>query len=138
MAARKRRVKRYVIDVNCFITLFINRETDWLLNYVAQNKIEIFVDEYLLSELIRVLHYPKIKKILPLNIFVYINFILLISTQIKATNFQIQSPDPEDDYLYNLALSANAKLLVTGEKALLNWADSPVETISLSRFKKLF
>lgn len=138
MAARKRKVKRYVIDVNCFITLFINRETDWLLNYIAQNKIEIFVDEYLLSELIRVLHYPKIKKILPLNTFVYINFILLISTQIKATTFQIQSPDPEDNYLYDLALSANAKLLVTGEKALLAWTDSPVETISLSRFKKLF
>ena len=138
MAAAQRKVKRFVIDVNSYITIFINRETDWLLRYIVQNKVEIFVDNLLIAELTRVLEYPKIKKILPLDPIFYIGFVRIISTHIVANPFHIQSPDPNDNYLYDISLTAHAKLLVTGEKALLNWIDSPVETISLSIFKKLF
>lgn len=63
--AGKRKVKRFVIDVNTFITIFINRETDWLLKYILQNRIEIFTDKYLIEELVRVLDYPRVKKYLP-------------------------------------------------------------------------
>ncbi len=136
--AVKRKVKRFVIDVNCYITIFINRETDWLLHYVIQNNIEIFVDRNLIDELSRVLQHPRIKKFLPLSSSLYISFIRLISTNIESSSFSIQSPDPEDNYLYDIALSADAKLLVTGETALLNWVDTPVETISLSAFKSFF
>jgi putative PIN family toxin of toxin-antitoxin system len=138
MAAAKRKVKRFVIDVNCYITFFINRETGWLLKYISKNKIEIFVDDFLIEELSRVLQYPRIKKILPLPVHVYISFVKLISTHIISGQFNVQSPDPDDNYLYDIALSTHAKLLVTGETALLNWAGTPVETISLSSFKKLF
>ena len=67
MATSKRKTKRFVIDVNCYVTIFINRETDWLLHYIARNKIEIFIDDNLIAELTRVLEYPKIKKLLPLS-----------------------------------------------------------------------
>lgn len=117
---------------------FINRETDWLLHYIARNKIEIFIDDNLIAELARVLDYPKIKKILPLDSIFYINFVRLISTQIVAGAQEIHSPDPEDDYLFRLALSSHSKILVTGERALLRWIESPVEVISLARFRKLF
>jgi len=138
MAGTQRKVKRFVIDVSSYITIFINRETDWLLHYIVQNKIEIFVDNLLIAELTRVLNYPKIKNILPLDAIYYISFVRIISTHIVAKSFQIQSPDPEDNYLYDLSLSAHAKLLVTGDGALVSWVDSPVETISLSMFKTLF
>lgn len=136
MATRK--VKRFVIDVNCFVTLFINRETDWILQYVVKNKIEIFIDANLLAELTRVLEYPKIKKILPLESFLYIKFVRVISTYVDVVPRNIKSPDPEDDYLFDLAICSNAKLLVTGEKALLGWNQSPVKVISLTQFKELF
>lgn len=138
MAVRKRKIKRFVIDVNCFISIFINGETQWLSKYIIQNKIEIFIDQYLLDELQMVLEYPRIKKFLPMSTHIYTQFIQLVSTKIDSTPFHIKSPDPKDDYLYDIALSAHAKLLVTGERALLNWKDSPVETISLAAFKKLF
>jgi putative PIN family toxin of toxin-antitoxin system len=138
MARGKRNVKRFVIDVNCYITLFINRETDWLLDYVTRNKIEIFIDHNLLSELLYVLEYPKIKNLLPLDSFAYINFVRLVSIQIESSFHHIQSPDAADNYLYDIALSANAKLLVTGEKALIQWTETPLKTISLSQFKKIF
>lgn len=134
----KRKVKRFVIDVNSFITIFINQETEWLQHYILQNKLEIFVDENLISELRRVLDYPRIKKRLILNKNIYINFVLLVSTFIVSEEFDIQSPDAEDDYLFALALTVHAKLLVKAENALLNWKDAPVEVINLPSFKKLF
>ncbi len=84
------------------------------------------------------LDYPRIRKLLPLDKHLYANFVSLISTHIKADNHHINSPDKDDNYLYDIALTANAKLLVTGEKALLSWTDTPVETINLTTFKELF
>jgi putative PIN family toxin of toxin-antitoxin system len=137
MAGRKK-VKRFVIDVNSYITIFLNQETDWLQHYLIQNKIEVFIDHNLLAELDRVLGYKKIKNSLIFEKRFYISLVRLISTQIRSNEVPINSPDPEDNYLYAIALTANAKLLVTGEKALLHWKDTPVETISLSAFKQLF
>jgi predicted nucleic acid-binding protein len=71
-----------VIDVNCFVSIFINKETTWLLNYVSQNKLQIFIDRNLVDELIRVLKYSRIKKLLPLDIQAYIGFVKLISTHV--------------------------------------------------------
>jgi putative PIN family toxin of toxin-antitoxin system len=85
-----------------------------------------------------VLDYDRIKKHLPLDRVSYLTFIRSISTLINSEDFQIKSPDPEDNYLYNLALTANAKLLVTGENALLQWKEAPVETINLTTFRQLF
>lgn len=138
MPVKRKKVKRFVIDVNTLITIFINRKTDWLQAYVIQNALEIFIDNNLVEELARVLDYPKIKKRLPLNKRSYLTLVHSISSFVLAEEFDVQCPDPEDDYLYNLALCVNAKLLVTGEKALLEWQESPVETISLSKFKELF
>lgn len=86
---------------------------------MLRNRLELFIDRNLLEELHRVLDYTRIKKLLPLDKHVYSAFVPLISTQIKAEPHHIKSPDPEDNYLYDIALTAHAKLLVTGEKALL-------------------
>jgi len=90
-----------------------------------------------MDELLCVLDYPRIQRRLPLDKNIYANFVLMISTPIVAI-FHVNSPDKEDNYLYDIALTAHAKLLVTGEKALLEWAHSPVETINLTAFKELF
>ena len=136
--AKRKKVKRFVLDVNTYITLFINQEPDWLFDYITTNQIEVFIDDNLLKELSRVLDYPRIKKLLPLSKEIHVNFVKSISTFIHADAHHVRSPDPEDDYLYDIALTANAKLLITGEKALLSWTEAPVETINLTVFKELF
>ncbi len=138
MAAVKRKIKRFVIDVNTYVTIFINKDTQWLLHYIATNKLEIFVDSHLLFELARVLEYSKIKKLLPLPPAIYLSFIRLISTEITSKPWGISSPDPMDNYLFDLALSTHSKLLVTGDKALLEWESAPIKMISLPTFKKMF
>lgn len=134
----KQKVKRFVIDVNSFITIFITKDTDWLLKYIAQNKLEIFIDDSLLSELARVLHYPKIQKLLPFPAVFYLSFVKLISTQVLPKPIEINCPDPADNYLFILALSTHSKLLITGDKHLLTWKDSPVDMIPLAQFKRLY
>ena len=138
MRPKRKKVKRFVIDVNTFISVFINRQTQWLLDYVIQNALEVFVDSNFVDELSRVLEYPKIKRRLPKDKIYYLTFVHSITTFVIAKEFKVQSPDPEDNYLYNLALATNSKLLITGERALLEWEESPVTTISLSEFKELF
>jgi predicted nucleic acid-binding protein len=49
----------------------------------------------------------------------YLTFVRSITTLIDADDFQIRSQDTDDNYLYNIALTVHTKLLVTGEKALL-------------------
>jgi putative PIN family toxin of toxin-antitoxin system len=135
--AGKRKVKRFVKDVNAFITIFINK-TYWLLQYILQNRIEIFTDKLLIEELLRVLGYLSIKKYLPLERHIYVEFVKSISTVIKSDVHNVGSPDVDDDYLFDIALTAHARLIVTGEKELLNWNWSPVPAISLTAFKKYF
>lgn len=91
-----------------------------------------------MNELLRVLEYKHIATRLPQSKFEYLNFVRYISTQIEPEDFQVRSPDPEDDYLYNIALTVNAKILVTDENALLRWTDSPVETMTLAEFRHYF
>lgn len=139
MPIRRKKVKRFVIDVNCLIALFLKQETVWLVEYVGKNSIEIFIDKLLLEELTNVLFYPKFSLYFTADKISYINIIKDIAIEeIRAEDFGVKSPDKEDDYLYNLALTARAKLLVTGEKVLLQWKDTPVETINLATFKQLF
>jgi putative PIN family toxin of toxin-antitoxin system len=138
MPATKRKVKRFVIDVNSYVSIFIKNETTWLTRYIIQNKLEIFIDEQLIDELRRVLEYQKIKKYLPLDKEFYINYVRLISTHVTVKPLSIHCPDPDDDYLFVLALHAHAKILVTGEKVLLNWQDTPVEIITMTKFRELF
>jgi putative PIN family toxin of toxin-antitoxin system len=136
--AAKKKVKQFVIDVNAFISIFLSKQEAWLLAYIRKNAIEIFVDQNLLDELLRVLAYARIHPYLQKDKFEYFNFVRYISTFIDAEEHHIKSPDPDDNYLYNLALTANAKLLVSNENALLKWLETPVETITLTEFKYYF
>jgi len=87
--ARKKKVKRFVIDVNAFISIFIAGHTEWLLHYVIQNNIEVFIDDSLLKELLKVLEYKHIASRLKANKFEYLNFVRYISTQIEPEDFNI-------------------------------------------------
>jgi len=55
-----------------------------------------------------------------------------------AKQFNVHSLDHEYDYLYNLGIATNSQLLITGEKALLEWEESPVIITALSEFKELY
>ena len=138
MTVSFKKVKRVFVDVNCFVSILINRDTERFVRYISQNNLEVFYDKLLMEEMKRVLNYPKIKSILTLKTELYLSILELIGTKIVSKPYEFQCPDENDGYLYNIALSANAKLLVTGDKALLNWQNPPIDTISLAQFMDLY
>ena len=102
------------------------------------NDLTVLSSPYLMAELEDVLKRPKFEKTAS------IPGVNHIAIHHKLTSFHItmprfdRSPDPKDNYLFDLAIQHNATHLVTGEKRLLALKEvEGVQIISLAEFKKL-
>ncbi len=127
----------YVLDVNVYVSFIIGKKLFKLASFTEAGVI-IYTSQNLFEELLDVLNRPKIKKYLAPPISKYIqaieNFTILIDDISKSA---IHSPDKNDNYLFELAHQTDS-VLVTGDKELLYWKNSPVAFISLTTFLKLF
>ena len=137
-AARRKKLKRFVLDTNVWVSYAINGELEWLAHYVIQNRLIIYASPLLLTEIKKVLQYARVKKLLNASGVSYMKVISAIVLLSKDASITINSPDPDDDYIFSLAINTNAKAIVCGEKALLEWKASPVKVISKKEFEMLF
>ena len=137
-AARRKKLKRFVLDTNVWISYAINGELEWLTRYIVQNKLLIYASPLLLSEIRKVLQYARVKKLLNVSPAVYMSVIIAIVLLREDIPIAINSPDPDDDYVFGLAISNNAKAIVCGDKPLLNWEASPIKVISKKEFEMLY
>lgn len=128
--------KALVVDTSVFITYAAYDKIYRLINAVLMYDLQIFVNENLLNEIERNIHQSiKVNNTNPSLIFesIKINTIL-----VETTPTFTQSPDPKDNFLFDLALQTNSDILVTQEKALLNFAASPVIVRNLKWFKETY
>ena len=116
---------RLVLDNNVAISgLLWGGPPRWLLDAAIHGTIEIFTSSTLLSELREALDYPKFTKRLVENgasVDLTIERYLAIAT--LATSATIQPTvlaDPDDDHVLACALAAQADLIVSRDKKLLN------------------
>jgi putative PIN family toxin of toxin-antitoxin system len=137
-ASRRKKIKRFVLDTNVWISYCINSELEWLAKYIIQNRLIVYASPLLISEIRKVFSYPKVKKLLSESPSFYINIILTLVLVKEDVEIIVQSPDPNDDFLINLAKEVNAKAIVCGDKELLNWKKSPVKLISKKEFERLY
>lgn len=137
-ASRRKKFKRFVLDTNVWISYCINSELEWLAKYIIQNRLIVYASPLLISEIRKVFSYPKVKKLLSESPSFYINIILTLVLVKEDVEIVVQSPDPNDDFLINLAKEVNAKAIVCGDKELLNWKKSPVKLISKKEFERLY
>jgi predicted nucleic acid-binding protein len=107
-----------------------------LLAAIDQYELEVFVNDQLVNEIERNLTSSlQDKEIKP---------ILIMDAIIAATiNFETiaafdQSPDSKDNFLFDLALQSNSEIIVTKEKALLNFKESPVAIRDIKWFKETY
>ncbi len=84
------------------------------------------------------LQYAKVKKLLNASAASYMNVIIALVLLKEDIPVTINSPDPDDDYVFELAISNNAKAIVCGDKPLLNWEASPIKVISKKEFEMLY
>jgi putative PIN family toxin of toxin-antitoxin system len=127
-----------VLDTNVWISYIINGELEWLGHYVVQNKLLIYASPLLLAEIKKVLQYARVKKLLNAPPAVYMNVIIAIVLLKEDIPTAIKSPDPDDDYVFELAISNSAKAIICGDKPLLNWEASPIKVISKKEFEMLY
>jgi putative PIN family toxin of toxin-antitoxin system len=137
-AIRRKKLKRFVLDTNIWISYVINGELGWLSHYIIQNRLIIYASPMLFAEVRKVLQYARVKKYLSLPASLFLNVIASLVLIKDDIPMQINSPDANDDYIFSLAVNANAKAIVCGEKSLLDWKSSPVKVISKKEFESLY
>ena len=127
-----------VLDTNIWVRYFIKNEFKKLTLLVMDNDLVVFTSERFIAELEEVLAYPRISKLLSLPIEEYVLFHKNLTTLSRVAYAFRGSPDPKDDFLFDLALSAGASYLVTNDKPLLDLGEvRSVKVVSLSEFFQL-
>ena len=108
---------KIVIDTNIQVSYFISARTDYLIQWIANNEVEVFTSAELIEELENVLLRPKFKLPFPSNAFVELH--KKVCTQIKINPRYIDAPDKDDNFLFDICLKAKAAFLITADKQLL-------------------
>jgi putative PIN family toxin of toxin-antitoxin system len=124
---------RAVVDVNVLIsaTLSARGPSAEVIRSWRDGGFELVVSPLLIAELTRALAYPKIRKRIPVEKAAgFISWVRDHGTIAEDPRDppSVRSPDPDDDYLIALAISARS-YLVTGDQHLLGLEeDLPILT----------
>jgi putative PIN family toxin of toxin-antitoxin system len=108
---------------------------------LSSGRIEAVSTEHLWAELRHVVYEPKVREMLEAR-NLWDDARLLVAMQLRVELIENESPhenwladDPDDDWVIQCALSANADYIVTGDKALLGLARiGNVRIVSPSNF----
>lgn len=125
-----------VIDTSVYITYARNGKFYRLYNAIAQYHLFIFVNDNLLAEFERNMAASKIYTA---------HELMVLRSALKDITFRVetipifsQSPDAKDNFLFDLALQTDSAAIVTQEKALLGFKDSPVPVRDIKWFKETY
>lgn len=128
---------RAVIDPGVLIAAVLSAEgaPAELLRLWLDGVFEIVVSEKLLSELRGVLARPKFRTYLSLSEAErYVSLLeRWAERSADAAVVAPHTPDPKDDYLVELAISAKAAFIVSGDRHLTNLPDSKVPVLTPRR-----
>lgn len=129
-------MRKFIIDTSVYINFSWYNKIRRLIEAIIKNNLQVFTNEQLVKEL---------EKNIPLTLKVDDIHPNLIIETIKAATFYFETeelftgcPDPKDNFLFDLALQTGSELIVSEEKILLNWKNSPVPVYSIHWFKEHF
>lgn len=110
-------MKRIVIDCNVFISAFIGSETCYKALDKAFSYFQVCYSDFTMQELVDVLERPKFRNLIKSR-RVEITIALLYSFGIRFVpkSCHIKLPDPDDIIYLDLAVTANAEYIITGNK----------------------
>ncbi len=132
-------INSIVMDVNVWITIFLNKQAFWFEIIVKEKKTQIFRCKELTEELKDVLGRKKFKDIFNNPISDYISIYEYYTKNLQIRRVFKDCSDTNDNYLFDLAEQSKSQYLVSGDKAVLTtMVNSPLKIISLSDFKQIF
>jgi len=103
---------------------------------VVDYGLQVFINDILLGELKKNL--PKMLSHLEVDAQAAFDEILEFTTFVETVPVFQNSPDPKDNFLFDLALQTNSEVIVTKEKALLSFSESPITIHDIKWFKEKF
>lgn len=127
-----------VLDTNIWVSYFMAVQHAALVNIIYNNNLNVYTDGTLISELEDVLNRPKIKKYIKIPVSELIEFHRDLCIFHKTKSVHFKSPDPKDNFLFDLASQTNSKYVVTGDKTILAQKSPRFKFISKSQFEVLF
>jgi len=132
---------KVVWDTNILVsTLLFKGELSKLHSFLKKNTFTLLFSEETLNEFIKVLHYPKFL-LTEEEIEYLLEFEILPYSKIVKTVFKFDKkicPDEDDQKFLELAVSANADYIVTGDKDLLDLKEiNKIKILSPKDFLKL-
>jgi putative PIN family toxin of toxin-antitoxin system len=129
-------MRKFIIDTSVYISFSRYNKISRLIQAIIKGNLRVFTNEQLVKEL---------ERNIPLTLKVGDVPPELIIETIKAATFYFETeqlfsgcPDPKDNFLFDLALQTGSELIVSEEKILLNWAESPVPVHNILWFKEQF
>ena len=127
--------RKIILDVNIWISIFLKKKMNYFLDIVVHQNLEFISDENLRNELIDVISRKKFSSTFSVEDIVdAIDFFDAISTFVPTEKKFSGSPDIKDDYLFDLANQSETKIIVTGDKKLLDFKTENISLITFSEF----
>ena len=131
--------RKIILDVNIWISIFLKKKMNYFLDIVVHQNLEFISDENLRNELIDVISRKKFSSTFSVEDIVdAIDFFDAISTFVPTEKKFSGSPDIKHDYLFDLANQSETKIIVTGDKKLLDFKTENISLITFSEFLQEF
>ena len=128
--------RHFVIDTSVLITYASYGKLYRLANMIGTYNMKVFVNAHLLNEFGKNLQ--KVLNKRNIDIEEEIRSVLDFATLVETIPIFSISPDPKDNFLFDLALQTDSEVIVTKEKLLLNFVESPIPIHDIKWFKEMF
>ncbi|MBQ8066462.1 MAG: putative toxin-antitoxin system toxin component, PIN family [Prevotella sp.] len=110
---------RVVIDTNLCISMLIGKRVKQLRQIFVMSRYELAISDRLIDEILRVTARPKFARYFDADdVHGFVQFLEEYSTKFRIDNIPQRCRDPKDDFLLELAVVADADILLSGDADL--------------------
>ena len=130
--------KHLVIDTSVYINYTRHQKLYRLINAIVTYDLIVYLSPELIAELEKNI---ALTSAVTLPKRVFDNYLLIIKNAchiIEPIPQYNQSPDPKDNFLFDLAVQTNSQIIITKEKALLNFSNTPIPVHDIKWFKETY
>ena len=110
---------RVIIDTNLCISMLIGKRTNLLRQVFASSRYELAISEALIDEILTVTARPKFAQYFDAeDVKDFVGFLRENAIRFKVNSIPQRCRDPKDDFLLELAIVADADILLSGDADL--------------------
>ena len=129
-----------ILDTNIWISYLISHKYPILVDKILTNHLDVVTCKNLVTEIREVLQRKKFRKYINQRaIDEAVNIHLKLCRYIEIKSGSTYFTDPKDNFLLDLYKTANATILVTGDKQLIEQAPQfEITILTLNQFESTF